>query len=190
MLRRPLITVMLVTGVFALIISGGQIAGGEWSAIWKWGLAGGTVAILAGGAVSGWDMLRLRNVLLCMVDVFVASFAALPIYTLNLLFGGYLNRSGPTGYPADRWTALFVGYMWLITLACGEVLVVPVAALIPEARRPRPLAAVAWGVAIAWISSATLLGLGPGRPWWNPIYGLAGGLSGGVYALLARRRPR
>jgi hypothetical protein len=126
-------------------------------------------------------MVWLSRLMSCVADVFVASFAPLPIYAVYLLLG-----KNPFG-----WALLIaVGYMWLVPVACGEIFVVPVVALMPAARRPRATIAAMWGVGIAWTSSITLLGLGTYRPWvWLLVVALAGGVSGWAYAALARRRP-
>jgi hypothetical protein len=123
----------------------------------------------------------LSDVSRCTLNVFIASFATTPIYGIYLAIG----------HPADRFLILAVAWMWLVSLACAEMLFVPAAIFLPSARQPRPLTAAIFGVAIAWMSSVTLLGLGPYRPWvWLGVVGGAGGLSGVAYAALARRGPR
>jgi hypothetical protein len=114
------------------------------------------------------------------IDVFVASLATIPIYAIYLALGMT---------PLNWSIVLGIGYMWIVSLACGEVLVLPATIVFPAFRRPAPWVATAYGVTIAWISSVALLGFGTYKPWvWLCVVGITGGVAGLSYSMWTRRR--
>lgn len=117
--------------------------------------------------------------------VVVAPVAAAIVYALFEVFVQKTGRMGGGFVIALAW-------VWALSLAAAVMFVVPVLACVPRLRRPPVWFAALWGVLVAGLFSALVLGpdhLMRASPVAHLGLGVSGAAAGFLYAVLVRRRP-